>query len=233
LCDEYESEFCASVRIDTEMVAACCRAGFLPMSESFTGHDVLLVKCHELRVAHYLREFHVSKSDRRHARDLEVSLDTDVAACLDAIVAYHPQRWLTEPLCDALLDLASTPRSGVRVHSVEIYRGPELVAGEIGYACGTVYTSMAGFHGLSGAGKVQLLCLGKLLARGRYSFWDLGMPMEYKGALGGREIERRDFLELYEACSHHDPKTPIDQLAPPGNRIRCADLLTDSASAPR
>jgi len=231
LCEEYESEFCASVRIDTDMVAACCRAGFLPMSESFTGHDVLLAKCHELRAAHYLREFHISKSDRRRARDLELAVSADVAGCLNAIVSHHPQRWLTDPLCHALLDLADTPRFGVRVHSIEVYRGSELVAGEIGYACGAVYTSMAGFYRLSGSGKVQLLCLGKLLARGGYAFWDLGMPLEYKSALGAREIERSQFLELYDEVSKQDPNSSLEEAVPAGTRLRCQDVLTEGGES--
>ncbi len=228
LCDEYESEFCASIRIDTEMVAASCRAGFLPMSEDFTGHDVLLVKCHELRAVHDLDAFHVSKSDRRRARDLDFAISNDVADCLVAIVSHHRQRWLTDPLCEALVELAKTPRLGVHVHSIEIYRGPDLVAGEIGYTCGAVYTSMAGFYRLSGAGKVQLLCLGMLLARGGYAFWDLGMPMEYKAALGAREVERQGFLEIFGEAAARSPKSPLRDGATAHTRHSCTALLFDA-----
>lgn len=197
LVDARGVEFCASPRLDAEMVARVCRSGFLPMSEEFTGHEILLVKAHEHRCLLDPAELHISKSTRRRARGLAISVDADFDRCLDAIVAHHPDRWLTERLNGALRELHERPIEGVATHSVEVYEGERLVAGEIGYTCGGVYTSLSGFHGKSGAGSVQLASLGVLLRRAGYAWWDLGMVIEYKLALGARVFGREEFLRRY------------------------------------
>ncbi|MFW6289091.1 MAG: leucyl/phenylalanyl-tRNA--protein transferase [Spirochaetota bacterium] len=197
LLENTHSEFCACLRTDPEMVACTCRSGFLPMSEDFTGHDVLLVKSHEQRCLLEPGGLHVSRSTRRRARGLTVRIDHDFDSCLAAIVDHHPERWLTDRLCDSLRSLHRKPRSGVKARSVEVYSGAVLVAGEIGYTCGAAYTSMSGFHSASGAGSVQLAALGTLLEQAGFSFWDLGMVIEYKIDLGSRVYEREAFLERY------------------------------------
>jgi leucyl/phenylalanyl-tRNA--protein transferase len=189
------------------------------MSEDFTGHQVLLIKCHKQRAVHSLDELHISKSTRRRSRDLSLRLDHDFSGCLTAVIETHPDRWLTDALCASLAELHLRPRHGVRARSVEIYKDDVLVAGEIGYSCGGVYTSMAGFYRLSGAGKVQLLCLGVLLRRAGYAFWDLGMPMEYKAALGARTVDRTAFLSMYRGAWTQRP----GEL--PGSVWSCHSLL--------
>ena len=206
---ERGGEFVASLRSDPEMVAASCRRGYLPMSEDFTGHEVLLIKVHEQRMVLELPELHVSRSTRRRARGLELRIDAGFDRCLQAIVVYHPERWLTAPLCDALCELNRRPRAGVGTHSVEVYARGELVAGEVGYTCGAAYTSMAAFHTMSGAGSVQLAVLGVLLREAGFAFWDLGMEMEYKLALGARTVGRDAFLRRYRTvASEPTPALP-------------------------
>jgi leucyl/phenylalanyl-tRNA--protein transferase len=106
------------------------------------------------------------------------------------------------------------------VHSVEVFHGRQLVAGEIGYTCGTAYTSLSGFHRLSGAGSVQLGCLGRALAGSGFSFWDLGMEIEYKLRLGARLLARDPFLASYRAAgSRATLELSID--------ADCAELLDE------
>jgi Leu/Phe-tRNA-protein transferase len=63
--------------------------------------------------------------------------------------------------------------------------GWQLAGGELGIACGGVYTSLTGFTAAAdGAGSVQLCALGALLHLCGFAFWDLGMGMEYKVSLG-------------------------------------------------
>lgn len=218
LADSRGAEFCACPRLDPEMVSLVCRAGFLPMSEDFTGHDVLLVKVHEERCLLDPRAVHVSRSTRRRARGLVMRIDAAFERCLDAIVAHHPDRWLTERLNAALSELHVKPRHGVQTHSVEVYEGPTLVAGEVGYACGGVYTSLSGFHAASGSGTVQLAALGRVLAAAGFDWWDLGMVIEYKLDLGARAYERDEFLRRYRAASRGpQPELP--------SRVDCEAVL--------
>lgn len=197
-------EFCGCLRVDTELVARACRAGFLPMGESFTGRSILLIKSHTDRCVHDLQPFHVGKSSLRRARGTTLRFSTAFAECLERTVRAHAERWLTDRLCGALVELSKRPRHGVRAVSAELYRGDAMVAGEIGYACGTVYTSLSGFYRESGAGKVQLLALGVALRDSGFTVWDLGMPMEYKFDLGANTLERTAFLALFrdQAAGH-------------------------------
>jgi len=222
LLERSGAEFCACLRTDPVMVARTCRAGFLPMSEDFTGHQVLLVKSHEERCVLEPGALHVSKSTRRRARGLLLRVDHDFDGCLGAIVDHHPDRWLTESLCASLRSLHRVPIDGVRPRSVEIYSGSDLVAGEIGYTCGGAYTSMTGFHRVSGTGSVQLATLGTLLERSGFAFWDLGMVIEYKIALGSRVFVRDEFLARYAS---------VAALATPAlpESARCETVLVDAS----
>ena len=201
LLQEYGGEFCASLRADPDMVAAVCRSGYLPMSEDFTGRELLLIKVHHARCLLDPADLRLEKSVRRRARGLEIRVDSSFERCLERIVVHHPDRWLSNRLCESFAALHRLPIGGVRLRSVEVYRGTELVAGEIGYTCGRAYTSLSGFHAESGAGAVQLACLGVLLGRAGFSFWDLGMEIAYKLRLGARLVQRERFLWLYRAAA--------------------------------
>ncbi len=218
LLENSHSEFCACLRTDPEMVAETCRSGFLPMSEDFTGHDVLLVKSHEHRCVLDPGNLHVSRSTRRRARGLTIRIDADFDSCLETIVNHHPERWLTDRLCDSLRALHRAPLAGVRTRSAEVYADGVLVAGEIGYTVGSAYTSMSGFHSRNGAGSVQLAALGLLLEQAGFSFWDLGMVIEYKIELGSRVWEREAFLERYHAAGA-DATPDLPQ------SVSCQDVL--------
>ena len=203
------SEFCASLRTDPEMVGKAAASGYIPMGLEVGSRSALLVKLNTQRCILEFPHLHVGKSTRRRARGLHIVTDRDAARCLEAIVDYHPERWLIEPLCRSLLSLHQKPRYGVAVRSVEIYRGERLVAGEIGYTCGAVYTSLSGFHRESGAGSVQLACLGRALADRGFAFWDLGMEVDYKLRLGAHLVSRDQFLTRFRRRSE-TPELRLD-----------------------
>ena len=79
---------------------------------------------------------------------------------------------------------------------------PVLVAGEIGYTCGNVYTSCTGYYSsdFSGAGTAQLYLLGQWLKAQGLPTWDLGMVMDYKRDLGGKEVPRTEWLQKVRDC---------------------------------
>ena len=218
LLEERGGEFCVATRHDPQMVAAVCRHGYMPMSEDSTGLDLLLIKSHRSRCVLDPSSVHVSKSTRRRSSGLDIRVDSAFIECLGRIVRHHRDRWLSRSLCEALRSLHRTPMNGVAARSVEVYARGELIAGEIGYTCGRAYTSLSGFYAVSGAGSVQLACLGRLLARAGFALWDLGMEIDYKIRLGARLVERSRFLSEYRtACAE---PTPSIQL-----RASCEELL--------
>ncbi|MEM1310416.1 MAG: hypothetical protein AAGF98_13155, partial [Cyanobacteria bacterium P01_H01_bin.153] len=158
----------------------------------------LLIKSHRDRCVMDWPNLRLSRKLRRYARDLTFHINRDFPTCLHRIVAHHaPATWLIAPLCNAFLSLHRQPLLSVACHSIELYAQDKLIAGEIGYSTGKIYTSVAAFHAQNGAGSVQLALLGKLLSASGFAFWDLGMPLPYKMQLGAHTEDRDAFLSRW------------------------------------
>jgi len=118
----------------------------------------------------------------------------------------HGIAWLYPPIVKAfkaihegsvLIDDHETNSFLVRLYSVEVWNAAtgELVGGELGYAVGTIYTSLTGFAKESNAGSVQLAALGSFLWQQGFEMWDLGMKLSYKNDLGAQAMEREEFVK--------------------------------------
>jgi len=201
----YDEEFVICDRLDPEAAAAAAAAGFMPMSATLVTPDgpraFLTPKLHLVRCLADPASIRPTRTALGRSSRYSVALKLDFGAALAGCVRTHGDGWLTEPLVRAFTALAAEPpRRGRPVFlSVELYAdgGPEgrrLVAAEIGYALGSSYASLSGFSDESGAGTVQLYALAGLLTELGVSVWDLGMPLPYKLALGGREYPRESYL---------------------------------------
>lgn len=158
---------------------------------------------------------HVRKlrsSGRLEAEGVELRIVPDCRAVVAAIVEQHaPDCWLTPPYRALVHELAAAgPEAGLEMHGVELWstRRGELVAGELGYTIGRVYTSLTGFCSPDDArwnhfGSLQLVLLAERLRDTGYAFWNLGHPhMDYKLELGARVLARDAFLARW--CAHRD-----------------------------
>lgn len=225
-------EFCLSARIDAAMVAAVCRHGYLPMAQLVLGVPILLIKLHEFRCVLDFTAVRVPRSTRRRARGTYLLAEGEVGSTLRAIERAHDDSWIIPPLSAALDELHRSPRGGVSVHAftlrTDVDVGAEILAGEIGYAVGAVYTSLSGYRLRSGAGMVQLAALAGLLADYGYAFWDLGMEVRYKLDLGARLVERATFLERYRRAAAEMPRIALFESGHrrPVNPLSAGELLT-------
>lgn len=178
--------------------------GFLPMG----GMGLLLPKLHERRCVVNPGDVHIGRKTRRR---LKGGFSLTVGEAWGGVVRGIQEHTFTEEAGDCWLsdDLAAAwlgvnklgggQRWGVTFHSIELWHSEtkELVAGEIGYTCGAVYSSLTGFtlkNKYAGAGSVQLACLGRWLERSGIQLWDLGMELDYKLELGGKCIPRADWV---------------------------------------
>jgi len=186
-----------------QLIALLIWHGFLPMA--LMGN--LLPKIHKARCVMPPREVHVGRRLPRKAKGYRLTIDTAWDLVVDNIqrLTFTNQPgdcWLTDDLARAYLAVGSVDaqwrRGGVAFHSVELWhtKSGELVAGEIGYTCGSVYSSCTGFtrkEQFPGAGTVQLAALGCWLERCGFALWDLGMGMDYKFELGGKLVPRAEW----------------------------------------
>jgi len=176
---------------------------------------VMLPKLHLVRSALFFENLHIKKSIRRLLGRYELKADADFDHIIDKCVEKHGADWLTPALVDcvkkirqnAILDHFPShppnasflaPNAGFAYPaSFALYRGGKLAAGEFGIVCGNVYTSYSGFYDEDNAGTVQLILTARYLEKNGFSFFDMGMPLDYKTDLGAVDISPREFVKLF------------------------------------
>jgi Leu/Phe-tRNA-protein transferase len=220
---DYNEEFCLADVFDPEFIAELMEAGFLVMSINLSIDDddpvyILLPKLHLVRSALFFQNLHIKKSVRRLLKHYELKADTDFDYIIDRCIEKHGSDWLTPPLADCIkkirqnavsknsaIENAESNHSACNTlspvpyaypASFALYRGGKLVAGEFGVVCGKVYTSYSGFYEEDNAGTVQLIKTTLFLQEHGFSFFDMGMPLDYKTDLGAVDISPEEFVKL-------------------------------------
>jgi len=213
---EYSEEFCLARDFNEDFVSRLMKAGFLVMStelkdeESDTENEIealepfyiLLPKLHLVRSVLFFPDLHIKKSIRHFISKYELRVNTDFDFILDKCVQIHGQDWLTPPLVAVLKSLHHS-NEDAKPFSFAVYREGNLRAGEIGVVVGRVYTSYSGYYEEDNAGTVQIILMARWLEENGFAFLDLGMPLEYKAALGAKDISPDRFVELFRAARGH------------------------------
>jgi leucyl/phenylalanyl-tRNA--protein transferase len=151
---------------------------------------------------------HVPKQVRKRGKQYTLTTDAAFDDVVLQCVRQHGEAWLYRGLRWLLRRVfaggVKRDADGVNVgvHTFELWDSDgRLVAGDLGYTTGAVYTSMTGFRleGTNGAGSVQMVATAALLRRMGYRWWDLGMVMDYKKAMGAEVVTRDAFLTRLHA----------------------------------
>jgi len=186
------------------LIALLIWHGYLPMG----GMGMLLPKIHKERCILPPREVHVGKKVRKRAKGFHISVNQEWSTVVRRIQDSKDDCWLSNDVAAAYQAVEKVSgrwrRGDVRFHSIELWHtaSNELVAGEIGYTCGRVYSSCTGFtrkEDYPGAGNVQLAALGRWLDRCGFELWDLGMELDYKKELGGKMVSRSVWAKTIRA----------------------------------
>jgi len=211
---DYSEEFCLATAFDPDFIAKLMEAGFLVMSANLSETTdepfyILLPKLHYTRSALFYENLHVKRSVRRFLNRYELKADADFDRIIDRCVEKHGPDWLTPPLVNCIKEIrrnaitdhhipeALTPLPYAYPASFALYRDGTLAAGEFGVVCGKVYTSYSGFYEEHSAGTAQLVKTTKYLQENGFSFFDMGMPLDYKTALGATDISQEEFVKLF------------------------------------
>ena len=220
LATGYDGDFCIAEGFDPDFVSRLMEAGFLVMSINIAKPEeepdyIMLPKLHVIRSALFFENLHIKKSIQRLLNRYELKADEEFERIVGKCVEKHGNDWLTPPLVDCIKKIRQnkitnsgesakinanllTPNSSQPCPvSFALYRDGDLAAGEFGIVCGNVYTSYSGFYDEDNAGTVQLIHATKYLNENGFSFFDLGMPLDYKTDLGAVEISPEEFIKLW------------------------------------
>jgi leucyl/phenylalanyl-tRNA--protein transferase len=170
------------MKLTVEILEACYRAGAFPMAD---GYGRIEFYRSDPRSVLEFEDLRVSKSLRRVIRKgvYEVRVDEDfegvVRACAD-----REETWINAEIVAAYTRLH---RAG-KAHSVEAYRGGELVGGLYGVSLGGAFMGESMFSRASDASKVCLVHLvGRLRERG-YVLLDCQIQNDHLARMGAKEI---------------------------------------------
>lgn len=147
-----------------------------------------------------LGELHISRSLRRSLRrpDLRTTRDEAFSAVIEACARVpRPGGWISDEFIEAYTELH---RLG-HAHSVECWRGSELVGGVYGVAVGGLFAGESMFHRVTDASKIAVVALhDHLVARG-FTLFDIQMVTPATAPLGAREIRRDEYLKRLQAAT--------------------------------
>ena len=151
-------------------------------------------------------EIQVSKRTRRalRAANFEMKIDADFSAVIRACASsreYCEGTWINDEIISAYEKLHAM---GI-AHSVETYRGGELVGGLYGVSFGKFFGGESMFHREANASKAALIFLCEYLQL-RGAFWiDCQLQNPFFETIGVREIERDEFMRMLGAAINDSP----------------------------
>jgi leucyl/phenylalanyl-tRNA--protein transferase len=158
------------------------------------------------RMVLFPAEFKVSRSLGKTLRNggFDCRFDTAFGATIRACAA--PRRsgadtWLNEQMIDSYEELH---RRGYG-HSVETWRGDELVGGLYGLQLGGVFFGESMFSGERDASKVALARLVEQCRRRGIELIDCQIASSHLASLGAREVSRNEFVQLLSRCARRIP----------------------------
>jgi leucyl/phenylalanyl-tRNA--protein transferase len=143
-----------------------------------------------------LEQFHVSRSLEKFLRKNPYAITVDRAfrAVMEGCAVPDARRgksWITPNFIAAFTRLHDAGHA----HSVECWRGEELVGGIYGVAVGGMFAGESMFHRADNASKVALHHLVTHLRAKGFALFDIQMVTETTQALGAMEIPRAVYLE--------------------------------------
>lgn len=220
-----EFTFCPSFD-DIDLIGQLMHAGFLPMAMQISKGDYCLTpKIHTERCVMFFSKVKVPKSLEKKSKKFTISIDKAFDGVIDGIHAQHGLNWFYPPLVEAFKKINERRENGCfngksYLHSIEVWHEDKLVAGEMGYICGSVYTSLSGFYNMDSAGMVQMITMAKFLESKGLMLWDLGMALKYKTEdLGAMVIPRKFFIDMQRRL--RDTKKDFITL----EKTNCRDIL--------
>ena len=177
------------------------RSGMFPMHVSMDRDDpeqVIGWWSPEPRGVLPLHRLVVSRSLRRSCRRLRTTVDQAFVGVIDGCADRNRSgRWINVDIRSAYVRLHELGWA----HSVETWRGDDLVGGLYGVAIGGLFAGESMFHRAPDASKVALVRLAQeLSADGHSRLLDVQWVTDHLASLGAIEIPRTEYLSMLETA---------------------------------
>jgi leucyl/phenylalanyl-tRNA--protein transferase len=139
-----------------------------------------------------LDAFHQSRSLQRTRRRgrFTATHDRDFAGVVAGCATAHGATWITPDIRSAYGELHRLDWA----HSVEVWRGAELVGGVYGVTVGGLFAAESMFHLVPDASKVALATLVEHLVARAFTLLDVQLLTPHLASLGAIEISRDEYL---------------------------------------
>lgn len=178
-----------TVRVTADLLLSAYAQGIFPMAMSRDDAELHWFEP-RLRGVIPLQKFHISRSLARVIRRETFTIRTNttfravVEGCAD-----RPETWINP----ALFALYDALHARGHAHSLEVWRGADLVGGVFGITLGGAFFGESMFSRATNASKVALVHCVDRLNRAGFTLFDTQYLTPHLASLGGIEIPRADY----------------------------------------
>lgn len=164
--------------------------GVFPMAESQQDGDVMWIEP-KLRGVFPLDNFHISRSLAKAIQkaDYQVTINQSFADVVDAC-AEREETWINGAIRQGYMDLNAVGHA----HSLEVWRGGNLVGGVYGVTLGAAFFGESMFSRATNASKIALAYLVTHLRKSGFTLFDTQFLTPHLASLGAIEISQEDYL---------------------------------------
>ncbi|MCB0386843.1 MAG: leucyl/phenylalanyl-tRNA--protein transferase [Bdellovibrionales bacterium] len=196
-----------SDEIDTDLLFESYSFGIFPWPHN--ERDPILWFCPNRRAVLDFKDLHVSRSLNKFRRksgwriSFDKAFDLVVEQCSLTVRPDQTGTWITQRMKSAYSQFHHLGYA----HSVECWDGNDLVGGLYGVYVAGVFSAESMFYLKPNASKLCILALIEKLQNSGMQWLDIQMLTPHMGAMGGREVSRKDFLERLDQAKRN--ATPI------------------------
>jgi leucyl/phenylalanyl-tRNA---protein transferase len=205
------------VPIDIDLLLRAYAHGIFPMADARDDADAYWVEP-ERRAILPLQDFHLSRSLAKTIRrdTFRVTSDTVFAQVIATCAETAPDRdatWINSDIESAFIHLHHKGMA----HSVECWRGDELVGGLYGLSMGRAFFGESMFSRATDASKVALAWLIARLRLGGYTLLDCQFMTDHLASMGAVEISQADYRTRLDKALQPRLQTqlPVSTVASP------------------
>ena len=180
--------------ITLDMLLRAYAQGIFPMSESRHDPRISWFDPHKRGVLP-LNRFHVPRRLARTVRGgpYRVAVDTAFQQVVEGCAAPRPGRWTTW-INDSIIEMFTGLHDIGHAHSVECWKGSQLVGGLYGVSLGAAFFGESMFATRRDASKIALIYLVARLRHGGFRLLDTQFVTGHLERFGALEIPRGDYL---------------------------------------